>query len=57
MGNFSGYPSMTVPMGFEEGCPIGINITTPAWCESDMFNIGLAIENITGYKDMKVEVK
>ena len=48
---------MTVPMGFTEGCPIGVNITTKAWCESEMFNIGLAIEEITGYKDLKAEVK
>ena len=27
MGNFSGYPSMTVPMGFYDGCPLGMNIT------------------------------
>lgn len=57
MGNFSGYPSMTVPMGFEDGCPIGVNITCRAFEESEMFNIGLAIEEITGYKDLKAEVK
>lgn len=57
MANFSGYPSMTVPMGFIDNCPIGINITCNAWQESEMFDIALAIENITGYKDLKVEVK
>lgn len=57
IGNFSGYPSMTVPMGFEEGCPIGVNITCRAWDEAGMFNIGKAIEEITGYKDLKCEVK
>ncbi|MEE3487500.1 MAG: amidase family protein [Bulleidia sp.] len=57
MGNFSGYPSMTVPMGFEEGCPIGVNLTCRAWEESQMFSIGKAIEEITGYKDLHAEVK
>jgi aspartyl-tRNA(Asn)/glutamyl-tRNA(Gln) amidotransferase subunit A len=57
MANFSGYPSMTVPMGFEEGCPIGVNITCRAWEETEMFDIGKAIEEITGYKDMTAEVK
>lgn len=57
IGNFSGYPSMTVPMGFEEGCPIGVNLTCKAFDEVTMFNIGKAIEEITGYKDLTAEVK
>ena len=57
MGNFSGYPSMTVPMGFEDGCPVGVNLTCRAWEESQMFSIGKAIEDITGYKDLHAEVK
>lgn len=55
MANFSGYPSMTVPMGFIEECPIGVNLTTRAFDEETMFDIGKAIEEITGYKDLKVE--
>ena len=57
MANFSGDPSMTVPMGFEEGCPIGVNLTCPAWHESTMFTIAKAIEDITGYRDLQTEVK
>ena len=57
MGNFSGYPSMTVPMGFYDGCPLGMNITCRAWEEKTMFNIGKAMEEITGYKDLHAEVK
>jgi aspartyl-tRNA(Asn)/glutamyl-tRNA(Gln) amidotransferase subunit A len=57
MANFSGYPSMTVPMGFREGCPLGLNITCRAWEEETMFNIGKAMEEITGYKDLHAEVK
>lgn len=57
MGNFSGYPSMTVPMGFYDGCPLGMNITCRAWEEETMFNIGKAMEEITGYKDLHAEVK
>ena len=57
IGNFSGYPSMTVPMGFEKGCPIGVNLTCRAFEETTMFNIGKAIEEITGYKDLTAEVK
>jgi len=57
MANFSGYPSMTVPMGFEEGCPIGINITCRAFEETTMFDVAKAVEDITGYKDLHTEVK
>ncbi|MDI9518023.1 MAG: amidase family protein [Bacillota bacterium] len=56
IGNFTGYPSMTVPMGFEKGCPIGVNITCKAFDEENMFNIGLAIEESTGLKDLVAKV-
>lgn len=55
IGNFSGCPSMTLPMGFIDNCPVGVNITCKPFDEVNMFNIGLAIENITGLKNLKVE--
>ena len=57
MGNFSGYPSMTVPMGFDGDMPLGLNMTCRPFEETTMFDFGKAIEEITGYKDMKAEVK
>ena len=57
IGNFTGYPSMTLPMGMIDGFPIGVNLTCMAFEESKMFNLGLAIEEITGLKDMKVSVE
>ena len=57
IANFSGYPSMTVPMGFEDGCPLGVNLTCRAWDEETMFDLGKAIEEITGYYDLHAEVK
>jgi aspartyl-tRNA(Asn)/glutamyl-tRNA(Gln) amidotransferase subunit A len=48
---------MTLPMGFEERCPIGINLTCRAFDEPTMFDIAKAIEEITGYKDLQAEVK
>ncbi len=56
IGNFAGLPSMTLPMGYKDDMPIGINITCNAFKETDMFNIAQAIENITGCKDMIKEV-
>jgi aspartyl-tRNA(Asn)/glutamyl-tRNA(Gln) amidotransferase subunit A len=56
IGNFSGYPSMTMPTGFVKGLPIGINMTAKAFDEQTLFNIGKAIEEITGLKGNDVEV-
>lgn len=56
LGNFSGYPSMTLPMGFFENCPLGVNITCRAFDEVGMFNIAAGIEECTGLKDCIAEV-
>lgn len=56
IGNFSGYPSMSMPTGFVNGLPIGINMTAKAFDEQTLFNIGKAIEEITGLKGNDVEV-
>lgn len=56
MGNFSGYPSMSMPTGFVEGMPIGINMTAKPFAEQTLFNIGKAIEEETGLKGNDVEV-
>lgn len=57
MGNFSGYPSMSVPSGFIDGLPIGINMMAKPFEEQTLFNIGKAIEEETGLKGKTVEVE
>lgn len=56
LGNFSGYPSATIPMGTAEGMPIGLNITCHPFDEGNMFDILRGIELITGLEDMSKEV-
>ena len=56
IGNFSGYPSMTVPYATVEGLPVGLNITCRAFDEVGMFNLAQAIEDITGLSDVVKEV-
>lgn len=56
MGNFSGYPSITIPTGFVEGMPIAINMSAKAFDEQTLFNIGKAIEEETGLVGNDVEV-
>lgn len=57
LGNFSGYPSMTIPMGKINGLPIGINITAKPFEEQVMFDVALGMEHLTGCKNMVAEVK
>lgn len=55
IGNFAGLPSTTLPMGFVDGLPVGVNVTSNPFKEQDMFNICLAIEEATGLADTTKE--
>ena len=57
MGNFTGYPCMTMPCGFIEGMPIGVHMMAKPFAEQMLFNIGAAIEAETGLKGITAEVK
>ncbi len=56
LGNFTGYPSCTVPMGMVEGMPVGVNLTAKAFDEGNLLNLCLAIEEGTGLKDAGKEM-
>lgn len=57
LANFSGYPSMTLPCGFKDGMPLGVNLLCKPFDEELMFNIAKGIEDITGLKGIVKEVK
>jgi len=58
IGNFGGYPSITIPNGFIHEMPTGINITGAFKDDANILNIAYAIENSLGYKNQIVkEVK
>lgn len=50
IGNFGGYPSITIPNGFVNDMPIGINITGPQFKDGEVLNIAAKIEEKLGYK-------
>lgn len=56
LANFSGYPSITLPMGFVEGLPVGVNLTAYAFEETKLLNIAYGIENTTGLANRIKEV-
>lgn len=55
IGNFAGLPSITLPMGYVDGLPVGLNLTCNPFKEQDMFDISLAIEEITGLENKTKE--
>lgn len=46
----SGYPNITVPMGFIEGLPVGISFFGRAWSEPILFEIAYSYEQGTKYR-------
>ena len=56
LGNFSGYPSISVPCGFVEGMPVGVNLMAKPFAEQTLFDIALAIEDESGLRGQVAEV-
>ena len=50
IGNFGGFPSITIPCGFVSDMPIGLNITSGIKKDLELLNIAYAIENTMNYK-------
>ncbi len=48
IANFAGLPSMTLPLGLNEGLPFGVNISGRPFEEGKMMSLAKAIEDITG---------
>lgn len=50
VGNFGGFPSITIPDGFIDALPVGLNITGNCYDDANILNIAYAIESIMPYK-------
>jgi aspartyl-tRNA(Asn)/glutamyl-tRNA(Gln) amidotransferase subunit A len=57
IGNFAGLPSVTVPLTFIDGLPIGVNFTSKAFSEADLLSIIDAFEGISGLKGISTNVR
>lgn len=51
-GNMGGFPSITLPIGFDNGLPFGGNLTSKPFDESNLLSIAQTLENVTGLKDL-----
>ena len=54
IGNFGGFPSITIPNGFINGLPVGINITGNCYNDQTVLNLAYALEDLMDYKNMVV---
>ncbi|MBE6160716.1 MAG: Asp-tRNA(Asn)/Glu-tRNA(Gln) amidotransferase subunit GatA [Firmicutes bacterium] len=51
VGNFGGFPSITIPDGFIDGLPVALNITGNNYDDENVLNIAYAIESMMDYKN------
>ena len=51
VGNFGGFPSITIPDGFIDGLPVALNLTGNCYDDANVLNIAYAIENTMNYKN------
>lgn len=51
IANHGGYPSITIPNGFINNLPVGINITCKVYDDEKVLNIAYALENKMNYKN------
>lgn len=55
IGNFGGYPSITIPLGLEDKMPFGGNITGRHFEDGKVLQIANALEHFTGLKNLSVK--
>lgn len=46
-GSLAGLPALSVPCGFSENLPVGLQIIGPQWGEQKIFNVGAAYQEVT----------
>ena len=51
VGNFGGFPSITIPDGFIDNLPVGVNITGNCFDDQNVLNIAYALEGVMPYKN------
>ena len=55
IGNLGGFPSITIPNGFVNNMPVGINITGNCFDDLNVLNIAFALESEMPYKNQIVK--
>ena len=55
VGNFGGFPSITLPIGFSKNLPFGANLSSKPYYESKLLAIAAELERGTGLADLVAE--
>lgn len=55
IGNFGGFPSISIPNGFVNNLPVGICITGNCYDDANVLNIAYALESAMDYKGQVVK--
>lgn len=55
IGNFGGFPSITIPSGIIDNMPVAINITGPIKTDSTVINMAAALEEKIGFLPLSVK--
>lgn len=48
-GSLAGLPALSIPCGFSENLPVGLQIIGPQWGEQKVFNVGEAFQQATDW--------
>ena len=51
IGNYGGFPSITIPNGFVSNLPVGVNVTGNCYDDENVLNIAYALESAMEYKN------
>lgn len=57
IGNFGGYPSITIPAGFKDGMPFGFNYMSKPFTDDDLLMIAKKLEDKLGLFNLSIRTK
>jgi aspartyl-tRNA(Asn)/glutamyl-tRNA(Gln) amidotransferase subunit A len=57
LGNFAGLPSVTLPIGFDQGMPVGGNVMGRAFDEATTLHVAHVIENGLGFFNLSTQTR
>ena len=52
-GSLAGTPGLSIPCGFSDNLPVGLQIIGPQWGEQKVFNVGYAFQQATDWHKQK----
>jgi aspartyl-tRNA(Asn)/glutamyl-tRNA(Gln) amidotransferase subunit A len=57
LGNFAGLPSVTIPIGFDQGMPVGGNLMGRAFDEATTLHVANVIEMGLGFTNLSIQTR